>query len=286
MSKNQNIQAKLSVYTESTHSSLIHDWVLETFSISPIETENPKTSVVQIDVYFETLIQAELGLKIIPDSLPITHAEATEVLSQSWETFWQYHFKQEEIGSRLRIIPYWEEAPNDSRVNIIINPGLSFGTGSHFTTRFCLEQLEIALENKKPLSFLDAGTGSGILSIAANKLGINDIHAFDIDATSTKQAEENAKLNGIEMSFQTADLLDHQYKLSASHLVFANILTGVLLQAAPKLIEATQKRLVLSGIREIEADAIADTFVQYGMHETSRDGDGEWCGIVLDKPNA
>ena len=88
------------------------------------------------------------------------------------------------------------------------------------------------------------------------------------------------------MSFQTADLLDHQYKLSASHLVFANILTGLLLQAEPKLIGATQKRLVLSGIREIEADAIADTFVQYGMHETSRDGDGEWCGIVLDKPNA
>ena len=136
------------------------------------------------------------------------------------------------------------------------------------------------------MSFLDAGTGSGILSITASKLGINDIHAFDIDATATKQAEENAKLNGIKMSFQTADLLDHQYKLPTSDLVFANILTGVLLQAALKLIEATKKRLVLSGIREIEADAIAiDTFVQYGMHETSRDGDGEWCGIVLDKPS-
>ena len=88
------------------------------------------------------------------------------------------------------------------------------------------------------------------------------------------------------MSFQTADLLNHQNILPASDLVFANILTGVLLQAAPKLIRATQKRLVLSGIREIEVDAIADTFVQYGMHEISRDGDGKWCGIVLDKPNS
>ena len=110
-----------------------------------IETHRPHTTEVQLDVYFDTEVEAQLALKALPDTLPLLSAEATAIRGEDWTQFWQHHFSVEEIGKRLRIVPYWEEAPQDERVNLLINPGLSFGTGGHFTTRFCLEQLEIAL---------------------------------------------------------------------------------------------------------------------------------------------
>ena len=286
MNYNENNRGRLSITARSQNTQFLYDWLEDTFSISPVETCYPQSSIVQLDLYFETLLHAQIALQVLPNSLPILHTAATELRAEEWTTFWQHHFKLEEIGRHLRIVPYWEEPPDDHRKNLIINPGLSFGTGGHFTTRFCLEQLEIALQQKKPQSLLDAGSGSGILSIAAHKLGIKKIHAFDLDPIATEQAQANASINQISLSFQTANLLNDDFHLPQVDLLCANILTGVLLQAAQKLVQATKLRLILSGIREIEAEAVADTFIQYGAKEVSRDGDGEWCGIVLDKNNA
>ena len=283
MDSNDNTRGRLSITVLSQHAQTIYNWLDETFSISPVETSYPQSSIIQLDAYFESLLHAMIALQVLPCSLPILHVEATELRAEEWTTFWQHHFKIEEIGRHLRIVPYWEEPPDDHRKNLIINPGLSFGTGGHFTTRFCLEQLEIALQQKQPQSLLDAGSGSGILSIAAHKLGIKQIHAFDLDPIATEQAQANASINQISLPFQTANLLNDDLHLPQSDLLCANILTGVLLQAAKKLLQAAKLRLILSGIREIEADAVADTFIQYGAREVSRDGDGEWCGIVLDK---
>ena len=282
--KNQdNTRGKLSIKVRSQHTQIVYDWLEETFSISPVETSYPQSTIIQLDTYFDTLLHAEIAFQVLPNSLPILHAETTELRAEEWTTFWQHHFKIEEIGRHLRIVPYWEEPPNDHRKNLIINPRLSFGTGGHFTTRFCLEQLEIALQQKQPQSFLDAGSGSGILSIAAHKLGIKHIYAFDLDPIATEQAQANASINQISLPFQTANLLDDDLHLSQADLICANILTGILLQAAQKLLQIANQRLILSGIREIEADAVVETFIQYGAKEVLRHGDGEWCGIALDK---
>ena len=283
MQKNENNRGRLSITVHPQHIQTVHHWLEQTFSISPVETRHPPSPIVQLDTYFETLLHAQIAQKILPATLPLLHAEATELPAEAWTTFWQHHFQIEEIGRQLRIVPYWEKPPDNQRKNLIINPGLSFGTGGHFTTRFCLEQLEIALQQKQPQSLLDAGSGSGILSIAAHKLGIKQIHAFDLDPIATEQAQANASINQISLTFQTADLLNDDLHLPQADLLCANMLTGVLLQAAPKLTQATKQRLILSGIREIEADAVADSFIQYGVQEISRDGNGEWCGIVLDK---
>ena len=199
MNYNKNTRGRLSITARSENTQLLYDWLEETFSISPVETCRPQSSIVQLDAYFETLMHAQIALQVLPNSLPILHADATELCAEEWTTFWQHHFKLEEIGRHLRIVPYWEEPPDDHRKNLIINPGLSFGTGGHFTTRFCLEQLEIALQQKQPQSFLDAGSGSGILSIAAHKLGIKHIHAFDLDPIATEQAQANASINQISL---------------------------------------------------------------------------------------
>ena len=131
---------------------------------------------------------------------------------------------------------------------------------------------------------LDAGTGSGILSIAAIKLGIPKVDAFDYDPVCIDQCKINAARNGVEgrINFFQADVLEPGWHTNPADLVCANILTSVLLEAAPLIKRATGKRMLLSGIREIEADAVADTFVQLGCREISRDGDGQWCGLVID----
>jgi len=189
-----------------------------------------------------------------------------------------------ELGQNLRIVPEWEEVPEDGKTNIIINPGLSFGTGGHFTTKFCLEALEEAIQTLEPETMIDAGTGSGILSIAATKLGIPKIDAFDYDPVCIDQCDENAARNDVEgeINFFLANVLEPGWYSEPADIVCANILTSVLLEAAPLIKRATKKRMLLSGIREIEADAVAETFIQLGCREIARDGDGQWCGLVID----
>jgi len=131
---------------------------------------------------------------------------------------------------------------------------------------------------------IDAGTGSGILAIAAIKLGIPQVDAFDYDPVCVEQCLENAQRNGVEgrINFFQADVLEAGWLREPADIVCANILTSALIEAAPLIIRAAKKRIILSGIREVEADGVADTFVQLGCREVSRDGDGQWCGLVID----
>ncbi|MEE9368412.1 MAG: 50S ribosomal protein L11 methyltransferase [Pontiella sp.] len=280
--KNSGGQLNLVVAVQDVES--ISEWVREALQKEPIEVTQPLAEESRLEIYFDSLLEAQLAKKALPDELPIMGADAKEYLEQDWTTFWQHHFKTMELGHKLRIVPEWEEAPDDAKINIVINPGLSFGTGGHFTTKFCLEALEDAVDKFNPTTMIDAGTGSGILSIAAIKLGIPDVIAFDYDSVCVDQCSLNAERNGIEgkIHFFQADVLEPGWNSKPADIVCANILTSVLLDAAPLIKRAATKRILLSGIREIEADAIADTFIQLGCREISRDGDGQWCGIVLD----
>ena len=280
--KNNGGQLNLLVAVQDVES--VCEWVRETLQKEPIEVTKPLAEESLIEIYFDSLLEAEIARKALPDEWLIRSAEAKEYLEKDWTTFWQHHFQFMELGKKLRIVPEWEKGPEDERINIIINPGLSFGTGGHFTTKFCLEALEEAFLTLKPETMIDAGTGSGILSIAAIKLGIPSVDAFDYDPVCIDQCTQNAARNGVEgrINFFQADVLEPGWHIKPADVVCANILTSVLLEAAPLIKRATGKRMLLSGIREIEADAVADTFVQLGCREISRDGDGKWCGLVID----
>ena len=108
--------------------------------------------------------------------------------------------------------------------------------------------------------------------------------AFDYDPACVDQCNTNAARNGVEgkIHFFQADVLEPGWYAKPADIVCANILTSVLLEAAPLIKRAAKKRMLLSGIREIEADAVAETFIQLGCREVSRDGDGKWCGSVID----
>lgn len=282
--ENKNNGGQLNLIVSINDVESISEWIRETFQKEPIEVSQPFAEEARIEVYFDSLLESKIAKQALPSELPIQTAEAREYKEQDWTTFWQHHFKIMDLGQNLRIVPEWEESPQDEKINIIINPGLSFGTGGHFTTKFCLEALEEAFQTLKPETLIDAGTGSGILSIAAIKLGIPDVVAFDFDPICIDQCNANAARNGIQgrIHFFQADVLEPGWNAKPADIVCANILTSVLLEAAPLIKQATQKRMLLSGIREIEADAVADTFVQLGCREISRDGDGQWCGLVID----
>ena len=118
-----------------------------------------------------------------------------DVADEDWENNWKQFYKPMEIGNRLLVVPEWEEAHGGERVNLVLNPGLTFGTGSHATTRLCLQALDTHIHGGE--SVLDLGCGSGILSIAALRLGAARAFACDIDEKCVDVAYENAALNGI-----------------------------------------------------------------------------------------
>jgi ribosomal protein L11 methyltransferase len=282
--ENKNSGGLLNLMVAAQNVEAVCEWVREALQKEPIEVTRPLAEESQLEIYFDSQLEAQVALKALPPELPIRAAEAKEYKAEDWTTFWRHHFKTMELGRNLRIIPEWETAPKDGRTNIVINPGLSFGTGGHFTTQFCLEALEEAIQTLNPQTMMDAGTGSGILSIAAIKLGIPKVEAFDYDPVCIDQCHKNAARNDVagEIDFFQADVLEPGWYSEPVDLICANILTSVLLEAAPLIKRAANKRILLSGIREIEADAVADTFVQLGCREVSRDGDGQWCGLVID----
>ena len=161
-----------------------------------------------------------------------------DVADEDWESNWKQFYKPMEIGSRLLVVPEWEEAADPERVKLVLNPGLTFGTGSHATTRLCLQALDTHIHGGERV--LDLGCGSGILSIAALRLGAASAFACDIDEKCVDVAYENAALNGIGRDRYTVrwgdvltDTALRQEMGSGYDLVVANIVADVIKGLSP-----------------------------------------------------
>jgi ribosomal protein L11 methyltransferase len=157
-------------------------------------------------------------------------------------------------------VPSWHEAPDAGAISIVLDPGLAFGTGSHPTTRLCLRWLEASLRGGE--SLLDYGCGSGILAIAAVKLGADPVIGVDIDLQAVESARDNAERNQVEATFFLPDGLPNETKFA---VLVANILTNPLKALAPMLADkvATQGRIALSGILESQAEDVMAIYAAY-----------------------
>ncbi|OAZ96328.1 50S ribosomal protein L11 methyltransferase [Halomonas sp. G11] len=187
---------------------------------------------------------------------------------RDWEREWMKDFTPLRMGERLWIVPSWHEPPESDAVNLILDPGLAFGTGTHPTTALCLEWLDgLAVSGQLAgQSVLDIGCGSGILAIAALKLGAAHADGTDIDPQALQASRENAERNQID---ETALTLCYPEQLAKSRypIVTANILAGPLIELAPTIAGhvAPGGCIALSGILANQADDVMQAYQQEGL---------------------
>jgi len=214
-------------------------------------------------------IAADRGWRI-----PVVHT-LDRVEEQDWVRLTQAQFEPIRISDRLWIVPSWQTAPDPAAINIVVDPGLAFGTGSHPTTRLCLRWLERHLQGGE--SLLDYGCGSGILAIAARRLGAGTVVGTDIDPQALAAASDNAKANGVDCTFVAPDAV----RDGAFDVVVANILTNPLRVLAPALAARTREagRIVLSGILVDQADEVRAAYERWFKLETWETEDG-WAALA------
>jgi len=194
---------------------------------------------------------------------------------QNWETAWQKDWQSMDIGNNLRVRPSFCEAADDGRIDIVLDPGMAFGTGTHPTTQLCLEAVERICTDTPPATLLDMGAGSGILAIAALKLGAGSALAIDMEPESVEACETNAAINAVQLTA----LQDDTPPGGKFDLVVANILAGPLVWMAKELAPCVGERLVLSGLLTTQVDDVAEAYIKEGLCETRRDAQGDWASV-------
>ncbi len=202
---------------------------------------------------------------------------STEI-PDDWADRWRDFHKPLLVGERLWLRPSWED-PREGTIDVVVDPGQAFGTGAHPTTRLCLEfllELEAAGEAHGPLT--DLGTGSGVLAIAAAKLGWGPVDAYDHEPPALEAAAVNAAANGVEVELERINLRERLPELAPT--VVANM-TSPILRAVAAQLEQRPTTLVCSGLLPAELDDAALFFGEVGLGEVERRQDGDWAALLL-----
>jgi ribosomal protein L11 methyltransferase len=197
---------------------------------------------------------------------------STAELPDDWGEDWRSFHKPLDVG-RLRVRPPWEPA-RDGALDVVIDPGQAFGTGSHATTRLTLELLA-SLEPAGALA--DWGCGSGVLAIAAAKLGWAPVSACDVEPESVAATLEGAAVNGVSVEVTRCDV---RHGGPPAPTVLANLVRPLLLQVADGMTEVPE-RLIISGLEGDEPDEVVPAFERRGLRETRRRTGGDWSAIEL-----
>jgi ribosomal protein L11 methyltransferase len=202
---------------------------------------------------------------------------ATEV-PDDWADRWQDFHKPLLVGERLWLRPSWEQ-PREGTIDLVVDPGRAFGTGAHPTTRLSLELLlELAEAGEASGPLTDLGTGSGVLAIAAAKLGWSPVSGYDHEEPSIEAAATNAAANGVELELERRNLREGLPRLAP--IVVANMTAPILRLIAGQL-EQAPTTLVLSGLLPVELDEIATAFAPLGFTEADRRLQGDWAALLL-----
>lgn len=227
------------------------------------------------------------GLKFLAES-GINVGRATvrtaRMKREDWAESWKKHFHPIAIGSALLVKPSWSRRrARAGQPTVILDPGLSFGTGQHATTSFCLKEIcrLRPRSNAKEKSFLDIGTGSGILAIAASKLGYTPVAAFDFDPESVRVAKANAAVNNVSQQLKPvhADLTQQPMRASRQYdLVCANLIANLLLAEHKKIVSRVRPggTLVLAGILAVEFGQVQQAFADLGWELVASRTEKEW----------
>jgi ribosomal protein L11 methyltransferase len=284
--------------TLSGNGVCIENLIVDTFSIDTLADAPVKT----VKAYFATDSAIRDKIAAIEAYLAEHAAEypgftphppvITSLREEDWANNWKKYFRPSRVGRRMVIKPTWEEwVVDDDDIIIELDPGMAFGTGTHSTSRLCLETLERIFFHERPYSdfilpdppeLLDVGTGSGILSIAAAKLGARNVTAIDIDPVAVSIAEQNVILNRVQgiVSVSTAPLRD---VAGAFSVVVANILAEELVRIGPELVGKMRNDgfLILSGILTEKEESVLEGFSHFPLTLVETTRQAEWSCITF-----
>ena len=232
--------------------------------LEPGPGETPLWQNIKLVALFEVGINLSPIIANVPQQWVTAAADAANfVPDQDWERAWMENFEPLKMGKRLWICPSWCEPPDPNAVNINLDPGLAFGTGTHPTTAMCLAELDATIQ--PGVNLIDYGCGSGILAIAGLKLGANKAFAVDNDPQAVTATWDNAQRNAItqdQLDVFLVSQADTQGRLQPVDLVIANILAGPLEALAPTLINLMNPggRLILAGLLTEQAAALIEAY--------------------------
>lgn len=233
--------------------------------------------------------QLEEALWHLGQIQPLPAVSYQPILDEDWMAAWKKHYQPIKIGKKMVIIPAWINKDFPGRLPIRINPGMAFGTGTHPSTQLCLQLLEEALQPAQPV--IDIGCGSGILSIAALKLGAGFVLGVDIDPAAVKSTLENAANNQLESKLEVGlgsvgEIRSDQFKIKSAPLVVVNILASIINHLfeddLADLVE-TGGKLILAGILESQAQNVITTSNQKGFVLQKKITSSDWTALLLNK---
>jgi ribosomal protein L11 methyltransferase len=215
------------------------------------------------------------------------------VAEEDWAESWKEHFQIERYGRRIVVVPSWREyAPSGDDAVIRLDPGMAFGTGQHETTRMCLEELERAV--RPGAAVLDAGCGSGILSLAAARLGASHVTAVDVDPDCVRVTRENARANGLDASIRAGQgSLDERWPFAEApdrrfDVVVANIVARAIIDLAKPLVRALKPdgTLIVSGVIGEREREVADALAAAGARVVEARAMGDWRCLIAVRGDA
>ncbi len=260
------------------------------------EDEGTATGPITVRAYLEVNDQLEETRQKLEESLyylgmiqPVPAPVYKQIADQNWMEAWKQHYKPILIGKRLLILPAWMDSPEPKRIPIKIDPGMAFGTGTHPTTQLCLELIELSTANHQLSTVIDIGCGSGILSIAALKLGATKVLGVDIDIESVKNSRENADINGIGDELvlgqgSVTEVLEDKFPFKWAPLVVANILAPVIIRlfeaGLADLVEPNGE-IILSGILAHQAESVIEAAQAKGLGMNDQRQMGDWVALSL-----
>jgi ribosomal protein L11 methyltransferase len=237
----------------------------------------------------ETRQKLEESLFYLGMIQPLPAPAYKTIADQNWMEAWKQRYRPIPIGQRLIILPVWLDSPSPERIPIRIDPGMAFGTGTHPTTQLCLGLIEKAILQNRESRMIDVGCGSGILSIAALKLGARTALGVDIDPESVKNARENADKNGIGSEFIIAqgsvtEVLEGKFPFKQAPLVVANILAPVITRlfdaGLADLVEA-DGGIILSGILQEQAKKVIEVAQAQGLALDEQRQIEDWVALSM-----
>lgn len=269
-------------------------------SSSPDDSEGHAVGLLRVCAYLPVDSDLEEKLRKLEEALwylgrirSLPEAQYRLIQDQDWSQAWKEHYQPILIGERLVIVPAWLESPAPERIPISIDPGMAFGTGTHPTTQLCLELLEACMSQLVPqeTDVIDVGCGSGILSIAAIKLGARRAVAVDIDSQAISVTQENAALNevaaGLEVGVgSVAELRDGAFSIPQVQLVLANILALVIIQlldAGLAELLAPEGMAIFSGILVEQEREVIAALEKAGLRLAGRRQTGDWVALQVER---